>query len=194
MIDRRTPVILYGGAFNPPTIAHTQIAQALVDRARQNGAEVWIMLSGERADKAIKAPLVRRMAYVAAMLESCDTDGVVTHIETGELLSDEPTETIETVKRLADEYPERRFTWVFGADSVGTMKSWRGGEWMFDSLDMLLVAREGFTLSVMPRRATMLGVNTAVTSSTEVRQRMADHLPIDSLVTGPVKKLLFAHG
>src|SRR5690349_13293782 len=122
--------ILYGGAFNPPTNAHAAIVRELAELARHENADLWVMPSGERRDKTILADVAIRTAYVHALLASGETYGVDTKIEQYELTNPETTETFQTNRHLEQRYPDRRFTWVFGSDSVNSMSQWRGGEWL----------------------------------------------------------------
>ena len=188
--SEKTETILYGGAFNPPTLAHMAILQACIDYARPRGAEVWLMPSGDRSDKSINASRSQRMAYLAAMLADVDSSGVATHILTTELDRSVQVETYDTVRELEALYPERHMTWVFGADSTETMGEWGHGQWLLDNLDMLVVDRQGYEINPRARRAIKLGVKTMVVSSTEVRQRLHDGRPVDDLVSRGVAQLL----
>lgn len=68
------------------------------------------------------------MAYLSAMLNDTDTRGVPTNILTLELERSIAIETFDIVLELDDTYPEREFTWVFGADSTETMADWQTGQ------------------------------------------------------------------
>ena len=178
--------IIYGGAFNPPTRAHQAILQACVDHAEATSADVWILPSGNRADKTIEVSRERRMAMLQAFASDVVGRNVSIEIQETELERTEQTETYDTVQEYAANYPDRNFTWVFGSDSVQTMQAWHGGEWMIDHLPMLIVERPGVPVSSLGRHACMLPVETIATSSTEVRERIARHLPVDALVSPAV--------
>jgi nicotinate-nucleotide adenylyltransferase len=184
--------IIYGGAFNPPTLAHIAILQACVDYARPRGAEVWVMPSGDRSDKTIPTPRVRRLAYIGAMLDDVQSDGVPMSIITDEL--DRPTEveTYDTVVELADTYPDRRMTWVFGADSTETMGEWKNGDWLLEHLDKIIIERVGSTVNDLAKRATILNVVPPNVSSTEVRRRLTTGEAIDDVVSPGIALLLMA--
>lgn len=51
--SNRPETIIYGGAFNPPTLSHVAILQAVLEFAEPTQSEVWVMPSGTRLDKAI---------------------------------------------------------------------------------------------------------------------------------------------
>ncbi len=188
--ENQTETIIYGGAFNPPTRAHQAVLQACVDYAELRGADVWIMPSGDRADKEIATPHDRRLAYIEALATDVVTRAVQIDIETTELYRGYQTETYDTVQEMADKYPGRKFRWVFGSDSVNTMHEWQGGGTMLRELPMLIVERPGYAARKLGRNAVMLDVVTDQISSTQVRTRLAQHQSVDELVSPAVSRLL----
>jgi len=186
----RIETIIYGGAFNPPTLAHVAILQACVDYARPRNADVWVMPSGNRTDKAIATPIDRRLAYIDAMIADTDTYGVNTHTVHTELHREIVVETFDTVLELDQTHPDREFTWVFGADSTETMADWQNGEVLLENLSMLVIEREGHRINPLAKRAIALSVPSLTVSSTMVRERLAAKLPVDDLVSPAVAALL----
>ncbi len=183
-------IIIYGGAFNPPTLAHTAILQACVEFAKSTQSEVWVMPSGVRHDKTIDVPRAIRLRYVRAMIADTVCGDVAVKVMTNELDHEYPTETYDTVQLLEAEYPECDFRFVFGADSTQTMASWRGGSELLERLSMLVVDRPGSSINPEVRHALKLPIVTADVSSTEVRYRQANGLPVDHLVSPRVQRLL----
>lgn len=183
-------VIVYGGAFNPPTLAHLAILQACIEYARPRGAEVWLLPSGDRFDKTIPVPRERRLAYIAAMMDDVDAHGVTLRFETSELDRIETVETFDTVVEMAQRFPEHEMTWVFGADSTETMAQWKEGEWLLECLPKLIVERPGSQVNPLARRATLLSVRTPEVSSTEVRRRIEAGEPVQELVGPSVAALI----
>jgi len=188
--QNRTETIIYGGAFNPPTLAHLAILQACVEYARPRGAEVWLMPSGERSDKTIGVEATRRLAYIDAMIEDTDTDGVETFVLTTELERTIAVETFDTVLELDETYPEREFTWVFGADSTETMADWQNGEWLLENLSMLVLERENHQINPLAKRAMALTIPHLTVSSTEVRKGLAEGRDVSALVSPRVLSLI----
>lgn len=165
--------IVYGGAFNPPTRAHQAILQACVDRATSTGGDVWLLPSGERADKSIGVSIEDRLRMCRALAEDIVAETVSIDVQDRELRRESQTETYDTVQELEREYPGRSFRWVFGADSLATMKEWSGGEWMYENLDMLVVERRGNITPQLGARAVLLEVETPDVSSTLVRTTLS---------------------
>jgi len=187
---RKQETIIYGGAFNPPTLAHKAILEACVDYAQTKQADVWVMPSGDRQDKTIATSRVMRLTYIEAMIESVDNKKLTPEVVTSELDRTVMVETYDTVRELEQEYPERRFTFVFSADSTETMASWHGGEELLESLSMLVVEREGSIVNPMARHAVRMQVNVPNVSSTQVRERLAAGVSVADLVAAPVALLL----
>ena len=182
--------IIYGGAFNPPTLAHQAILQGCIDYAQVQGADVWLLPSADRKDKAIKVNRDRRLVLCEALLKDIEHRTVTVVVSTIELDRGIETETYRTVRELAALYPEREFQWVFGTDSIASMPSWTRGDWMLRHLSLLITEREGSPYVSPGKNARLLGVNTGGISSTEVRRRMSAGEDYDDLVSPTVKTLL----
>lgn len=182
--------IVYGGAFNPPTVAHQAILQACVDYCATHDVDVWLLPSANRADKEILIPFDRRVELCHALGADVVKRGVVIDVITRELDRGIPTQTHDTVLEFADAYRDRSFRWVFGSDSVATMHEWRGGDWMLEHLPMLIVERPGFPIGKLGAYACILSVPALSVSSTLVRERMATGQSYEDLVGEHVGRVL----
>jgi len=181
--------IIFGGAFNPPSRGHVWIVSRCAQIAREIGAEIWILPSGERRDKQIGVSDKLRIKLCRAMICDADTQGVKVRIVTTELAREVMVETIDTIHELAHDYPDYQLHWVFGADAYDTMSRWRGGEWMLGHLDMLIVTRIGYPLLERQNVRVIQGLNDDV-SSTLIRRAHASRQSVDDLVTSRVAQLL----
>jgi nicotinate-nucleotide adenylyltransferase len=188
IIDNKITII-FGGSFNPPTIAHERILQACVDYTQNINADIWIMPSGNRADKQISTTRDIRIKYLDAMIKSVNHSNI--SIVTTELDREIYVETYDTLQRLLIDYPGRSFLWVYGADSIETMAVWKNGQWLLDNLDILVVKRNGSQIHPLAKKVTILPVDIPDgVSSTVVRRCLADGAPFDHLVNAHVKKHL----
>ena len=191
-MEKITPqeTIIYGGAFNRPTLAHQAILQACVDYAEPRNADVWLLPSASRVDKTIEAGRSERIEFCQALIRDVMSRTVNLAVDTTELDRTQLTETYDTVKELDTLYPERTFTWVFGADSAASMETWDHGRWLKDNLSMLLINRPGTPLPNLGPRAVELPVEAGNYSSTELRRRLAAHEPYDDMVSPEVARLI----
>lgn len=186
--------IIYGGAFNPPTRAHQAILQACIDYAEPRDADVWLLPSANRRDKQIEATYERRIELCQALCRDVVRRTVSVDVNTIELDRERETETYDTVCELTQRYEDREFTWVFGSDSVATMRSWSHGEELYDGLSMLVVERPSIEPVQLGARAVRLQVEAGDMSSTELRRRMSageDYMPlvgrhVGALLAAPV--------
>lgn len=181
--------VIYGGAFNPPTLAHVAILQACFGYAEQEDADVWVVPSGNRLDKTIATPRERRLDYIDAMIYDAGAVGRAV-VSTMELDRPFAIETADTVAELRADYPDRSFTFVFGADSTETMATWKDGEVLLETLPMLVVEREGSRINSLARFATRLNVQTPDVSSTLVRQCLESGAHLEGLVSPGVERIL----
>mgnify|MGYP003495289615 CR=1 FL=1 len=186
----RHETIIYGGAFNPPTLAHGAILQACIEFAHEHESEVWVMPSGDRLDKTIATPRQRRLMYVQAMIADMVCDDVDVRIDTTELDQEIPTETDHTIRHFFFLYPEKHFRFVFGADSTQTMESWQNGSWILSETPMLVVERAGSVINPLARHAINLAIQTADVSSTQVRRRIEQGDSIDNYVSASVGEVI----
>jgi nicotinate-nucleotide adenylyltransferase len=177
--------ILYGGALNPPTNAHLKILNACIAYSRDTDADVWIMPSGPRPDKSISTKPDHRTSLIKALVNDSDEPHGVA-IENFEMSRDGLTETYITHDYLTKTYPDRMFIWVFGSDSLLTMKEWGEGERLWRDLHMLVVSRPGFELEILPPNATPMPIETGELSSTLVRTRIARNEDVSDLVPASV--------
>lgn len=183
-------IIIYGGAFNPPTKAHQAILQSTISYAEQVQAEIWLMPSGERPDKTIAIDIDTRIAMCRALIQSVSSPSVNIHLYTSELVAKVQTNTYETVSQLQKKHPLHEFIWLFGADSIMTMPRWPKGRQLIKSLDMLIVPRPGVPLATLPPRAKLININTDDMSSTMVRQAIANNKPYKHLLPKEVHRVI----
>lgn len=182
--------IIYGGAFNPPTRAHQAILKACVEVALKREAEVWIMPSGTRTDKQITVDHETRLRLTDALCASIGSLAVLVRTELCELFANETTETYNTYRYLKQNYPDYNQTWVFGADSVNTMKGWGYGLELWNNLSMLVIPRPGVSVCELPPRATLLPIETPNVSSTQVREQLLSGKTVNELVPKEVASVL----
>lgn len=184
-------IVVYGGAFNPPTIAHQAILQECVKYAEAHETEVWLLPSGERRDKHINATRETRLQYIDAMIADVDNpNSVPMKILTSELDRPVNVETYDTLTELNSLYPEYEFVWVFGADSTQTMLDWKEGQWLMDNVSMLLIERPGSVVNPAVKNWEPLKVPSLDVSSTQLRSLLAEGKDFRHMVTTSVHQLL----
>lgn len=186
-------VIIYGGAFNPPTKAHQSILEALAEIAEKTYGEVWLLPSGEREDKTIGLDPKVRVNMCEALKKSLALNQNIVKIQTFELFAKQQTNTYVSAKKLAQKFPDTHFTWVFGGDSLHTMPSWPHGKKLMAEIDMLIVPRPGTNTPPLPNRAQKLSVDLDPMSSTEVRRAILEGKTYHHLVPNEIIEIIELH-
>ena len=184
-------IAVFGGSFDPPTVVHQQIVRTLLNDPSFD--EVWMMPSGERKDKPHATALARRMAMLATMCDELFADERRLHLSDFEASLPQPTETYNPVQALEHSYPTTRFWFVFGADSVATMHTWREGERLLAELPMIIVPRHGYETPTTARHIQELPnleILEKEISSTQVRKRVSDGVSLDGLVSKSVERFI----
>jgi len=183
-------VLLYGGAFNPPTIDHQKILNSLIREADKVGnCEVWLFPSGENNKKKTGIAKSRRLKYLKALINSVDSRNITVRIERLDLDTTfpEPDKSL-TMRRLQAKYPKVDFVLVYGADSIATIDTW-GGKWLEENFDIFVFPRGGIKIKLFPRMK-MMDIKTANISSTLVRERIRNHEKYTDLIPIGVAKTI----
>lgn len=158
------PLIYYGGSFNPPHIAHYLFVAAL--RAYFPNDEIWVAPTYSHAFNKSLMPYELRLDMLRAIFEPIH--GVtISQIEKD--LDKTPSYTIDVVRALKSQFPERPIRLAVGADIVPTLPQWRDYEELTKLAEFLIFPREGCDNSMaidMPHLPDI--------SSTQLREWMAN--------------------
>lgn len=193
MAPQRT-IIVFGGAFSPPTLAHEAIiAQCL---ARPDVAEVWLLPSGHRTDKQIAVAHQHQLAMLHVVWKDRFGGDPRLRIDDREVRRDMATETDDTYAELQRQHPNTDFWFVYGADSYQSIHSWQNGHWLATRLPVFIAPRGN---SPLPRQnqhihlLPPLPVSVQHISSTSVRERMLAGKDISESVSAPIATYIRTH-
>ena len=191
-MTKQRQILVLGGSFNPPTLAHEAIIAACL--ALPGYDEVWLVPSGDRLDKIMAAPDEHRLNMAKIVQQKAFGNNPRIRVTDFELQLPRPTETYQTAEALARAYPNDIFCWVFGADAYADMPNWHHGDLLRKQLVMLLFDRGGHSFTKtdnvrwMPRPD-----GQPATSSTAVRAALAAGRSVDGLVSPAVLDYIVRH-
>lgn len=184
--------MIFGGAFDPPTLAHEAIIAACLRLTQFDN--VWVMPSGDRVDKQMGSAAADRLAMLKAMHHSSFKGDSRLSISGFELALPQPSATYRTIQALKKQYPQTDFCFVFGRDSYINMPSWPHGKTLRQQLKMVVFA-SGLGPEVAAPNVTRLDIPAGfgLTSSTDVRKALqgggkADNLPVSPAVMQYLKQ------
>jgi len=128
-------IVIFGGAFNPPTIAHDEVARHLL--ALPTVEKLVFVPVGDHYEKPDLIPADHRVKMLEIMVEKLP-DTSVSKIE---VEAQRALKTIETLERFQVESPEAEFAFVMGADNLSKLRNWYAYERLIHSFKMIIVNR-----------------------------------------------------
>jgi nicotinate-nucleotide adenylyltransferase len=130
---------LFGGSFDPFHAGHLAVARTA---RRALGLDRVVVLPTGRPPHKPNHRLAPGLArYAMAELALLDDPDLV--VSDGELRSDAPSYTIDTLGRFAAERPEASLHLLVGSDSLAGLHTWRRWEEILERATLAVVARPG---------------------------------------------------
>lgn len=189
-------IILFGGTFDPPHQAHSQMVQLILDQHLAD--EVWYVPVGSHHTKFFDTKQMTPVAHRVAMLNLILVPQ--TKVETFEITSGKPSHTDLTLHTLQARFPELTFSWLIGSDQLAKLHLWirENGQPTFPSLleefDFYVYPRQGYPMTLPhPQLKVVTGVEPMADSSTEIRRLIRAGEPITGLVDPQVEQYIIEH-
>lgn len=192
---------VYGGAFDPPHLAHSQLAQAAVAQLQLDALRVLPTGQAWHKDRALTGAEHR-----LAMTRLAFQDVPKTQVDEREIHRAGPTYTVDTLRELAHEYPDAQLFLVMGADQAKSLPKWHEiGE--ITRLAIICVAeRDAPEISKAQGQVHSQDVDPVVQgdfrkialplmphSATDIRTRVASGQPLNALVCETVARYIQDH-
>ena len=190
---------LMGGSFNPVHRGHVALARAALESGRVE--RVLFLPTGNPphkkeglADKFDRLRMVElaveHEAGMAVCREEIDRDGVIY--------------TVDTLAALQKKMPGCALTYLIGADTLRALGTWRRVETVIERCKFLVMMREGETREEVIRLAGLwtsrgaqidfLNARKLDISSTQIRERIENGLPFETLVPQVVAAYIHERG
>jgi nicotinate-nucleotide adenylyltransferase len=183
---------IFGGTFDPPHIGHLIMASEVAHRARLD--QVVLMVAKdpwqkttrrEVTDSALRLTMTRAAVGHSRRLVAGDL----------ELGRNGPTYTFDTVAEWRKRHPEDEVCLVMGADAAAGLDTWHQAERLAAEVDVMVVPRDAAGVPPPaptggPWRITEIMTPRIAVSSTDIRRRCRDRIPIEYLVPRPVEDLV----
>ncbi len=187
---------VFGGAFDPPHIAHVALARAALAQLQLD--QLRIVPTGKAWHKSRSlTPAVHRLEM--ARLAFAELDRVV--VDPRETLRSGPSYTVDTLLELRTEYPQAQLFLVLGQDQAEALGSWHRFSEIPEFATICVAARTDFTRArgmsdALPaeipglRRLEMPPLEV---SATDIRLRLAQRQTVSPLVFEPVARYIAQH-
>jgi nicotinate-nucleotide adenylyltransferase len=186
------PILVFGGYFNPPTIAHREVVDVCL--GLPGFEEVWVMPSGDRQDKRSEVSDNDRLAMLNIMRSEGFNNDPRLVISSFELDLPRPSSTYKTVGELAARFSGIDFWFAYGADAYRSMVNWQHGKVLQGSLNMVVFERDEdnvpFRQGIIPVKAPIRnGI-----SSTAIREHAAKGKSTLGFVSSGIARYIEKHG
>jgi len=175
-------IAVYFGSFNPFHNGHLAIVRFF---AQQKVAdELWLMVSPHNPLKNLSELAPEQDRLVMAQLAVANIPEVkVCDIE---FTLPKPSYTIDTMRHLQQSFPDVEWLIILGEDSMVSFPRWKKYEELLSDFEILLFPREGERASLHltnnQKSVRLFPAPLIPISSTEVRKRIAEHLPYEDLI------------
>ncbi|MBQ6348080.1 MAG: nicotinate-nucleotide adenylyltransferase [Clostridia bacterium] len=182
---------ILGGTLDPVHNGHIEIAMAAM--AALGLDQVALMPSGDPPHKTRATDRLDRLRMAELAAEG--RPGL--YASDLEIRRQGRTYTVDTLSTLAVEHPEVEWTYILGADALNKLDTWKEFPRIARLCSFAAVSRPGCDEDLARLRAgaisscyhtrvDLLPVSGPPLSSTAVRKRVAEGVPIDDCVPGPV--------
>ena len=178
-------VALLGGAFNPPHIGHTLIAQQVLDYT--DIKEVWFLPNYHQSPPKPVAEAGHRVNMTKLI------NFLQTRVSLIEIDNRLDGQTINLLPHLPEEH---RFSFIIGSDQLPTLHTWDRYQELLNNLPFYVFPRYGFPNEPFYGNMKLISHKDLVVSnisSTKVRNRIRKGLKIDGFVPGGVAEYIKKH-
>lgn len=182
---------IYGGTFDPPHNGHVALAKAFLSQVKLD--EVWLVVSPQNPFKTDKQLLDDHLRL--AMVREAIKGERGLKVSDVEFSLPKPSYMYRTLRHLSEEYPNNKFTLLIGGDNWEAFDKWKNADEIVQNYDIVIYPRrnEKFTADSLPPHVTLLDTPLLDISSTEIRQRIHDGLPINDLVPSNTARFIEEH-
>ena len=181
---------LFGGAFDPPHLAHVLLAQAGLDQLALD--ELRIFPTGSAWHKARDLTPAHHRLEMARIAFAAVPRTVV---DDREMRRTGPTYTIDTVRELTSEHPGAQLFLLMGEDQAAAFTTWRDWQAILALATPCVAARPhvSATQFMPPAGWIRLEWPSRTESATDIRARLARGNDVSALVPPGVARYIASH-
>jgi nicotinate-nucleotide adenylyltransferase len=187
---------IFGGSFDPVHNAHVALAKLALDELALDQL-LWVPAGQPWQKHRVLTPAAHREAMVALAIAG-EPRFALSHIETSR---SGPSFTVDTVRTLAAAQPGTHWYLLIGQDQYAGFHTWHGWQELLGLVTLAVadraanrpdapLAADAQVLAVAHETVALPMMDV---SSTEIRERIAQSLPIDELVPPSVARYIARH-
>jgi nicotinate-nucleotide adenylyltransferase len=187
---------LMGGAFDPPHLAHSGLAQLACEQLQLD--ELRVIPTGQAWHKPRK---LTEASHRLAMAQLAFADLPKVTLDSREIERAGPSYTIDTLNDIRGEWPGSKFFLIIGADQAQALTTWRAWQEIVQKAIICVADRphsiratsEFDAEKANPSRFRHLNMPAVAISATEIRARISAHMSVTALVRESVARYIADH-
>jgi len=161
---------IYGGTFNPIHVGHTQLAQALIESGLVD--ELWLLVSPQNPFKVNQELLADNERLHLAEIATDGIEGL--QVSDFEFRMPRPSYMVNTLAAMREQWREREFILVIGADNWERFPHWYKSEEILANHRLIIYPRPGYSLEGVPENIIITDTPLLDISSSEIRQNISN--------------------
>ena len=130
-------IAVFGGSFNPPTIAHIDLAKQILQKTENIEKVIFVPVS-TKYNKSGLAPDEERFNMLKTI---CDTEKGL-EVSSIELDSSRQLYTIETLEKLQEQNPNYAIYFVLGTDNLKELETWHTAGKLLENFKVIVLERD----------------------------------------------------
>lgn len=192
----KSGIAVFGGSFNPPTIAHISLAKKVLAKMDNLEKVILVPVSTRYNKNGLASDEIR-----FNMLEQICAKEPGLEVSRLELDSDKQLYTIETLRKIKQQNPNKQIYFVLGTDNLKELETWHKVYELLSGFNFIVLKRDEDIVSDIIDKSTILkkyessffelnGIDTVDLSSSYVRKRIQDGETIVGLVPSQIEKMV----
>lgn len=129
-------IAVFGGAFNPPTVAHINFAKQILNKIDRVEKVIFVPVS----TKYHKSGLASDADRFNMLKCICDSEECL-EVSSIELDSTRQLYTIETLRILKKRYPDKEIYFIIGTDNLKEIKTWYKADLLLQEFKIIVLER-----------------------------------------------------
>jgi nicotinate-nucleotide adenylyltransferase len=190
----REKIGILGGSFDPPHLGHLLLAQ---DAAEALSLGKLIFMPAAAAPLKARPPVAPAESRLAFVRAAAAARSPRWEVSDWEIRRGGTSYSFHTTARLREQFPDAELYWIIGADQLARLPSWHRAAELCRMARFAVAPRGGAdeTPALPPELAesltlVQLPARRADISSTEIRARLRDNLPVDLFLPAAARFLI----
>lgn len=133
----KNSIAIFGGSFNPPTIAHINLAKQILDKMKNIEKIIFVPVS-TKYNKQGLAPDEDRLE----LLKTICQDHPNMEVSSLELNSPRQLYTMETLKIMQKQNPDKTIYFIVGTDNLKELETWHAANEILQQFKIIVLERD----------------------------------------------------